>query len=699
MAGLIRSERQGGVVFLTFDDPERPVNTLGTAAIRDFERVLAELEGGSGVEGAVLLSAKPRTFLAGADLKELEGLDDAARAAAWVGRGQELLGRWRRLPFPTVAAIGGAALGGGLEVALACTWRVATDQPATTLGLPEVRLGLIPALGGTFELPRLVGLERGVELLVTGRQLGARQALAARLVDEVVAPGDLREAALRWIGRGARRRTTPWRERLLAGNPLGRKLFFGAARRRVLAKTGGHYPAPLAILEAVETGRARGESAALVAERRAFGELAVGPVSRNLVSLFLTGRRLAAGAEPVARPIATLGIVGAGFMGSGIAAAAARVGCRVRLVDQSPASLERGLEFCRRRFADLAARQRLSEAEAAAAMARIVPGTEPEDFGDCELVIEAVFEDLDLKQRVFAELETVMSPTAVLGSNTSTLPITRLAEELDRPERMLGIHFFSPVHRMPLVELIRHPGTGDEAVAAARALAGALGKTPIVVRDGPGFYTSRILAPYLAQGATLLLEGFAIEQVDAAARGAGFPVGPLELLDEVGLDVAARAAATLAAAFPHRLPAPGAFGRLVEAGRTGRKGGRGFYDYGGPRKRPDPALYGLLDGRRPVPGAADLAALGERLLLAMAAEAVRCLQDGILDDPRHGDVGAVLGLGFPPFRGGPFRYLDSVGASPAIERLETLAARHGAVFEPPQLLRQKSLRGDGFHPA
>ncbi|MFQ5349991.1 MAG: 3-hydroxyacyl-CoA dehydrogenase NAD-binding domain-containing protein [Thermoanaerobaculia bacterium] len=693
MALGLELERLNGIAVVTLDDPERPLNTLGEPAVAAFGEVLDRLEADPPRKGVLLLSAKENSFVAGADLLEFQRMESAEAVTDLLRRGQAMLGRWERLGCVSVAAIRGPALGGGLELALGCTWRVAADDPATSLGLPETQLGLLPAMAGTWHLPRLVGLEQGVAMILTGRRLNAAQAFKTGLVDEVVPPEELRAAAERMLERGPRRVSVSLRDRLFGGNPIGRRIFFGAARRRTLGKTRGHYPAPLRALQAIEAGYARGREAGLASEAEGIGELLVSDVSRRLIELFLATRELAGTDEERRGEPGTLGVLGAGFMGSGIAAAAARAGYRVRLMDTSPESLERGLEFCRRRFASLARRGKLEPKAAEAARDRISAAGTLDGFEEVDLAIEAVFEDEEVKRRLLADLEPRLGPDAILGSNTSTIPIGRLARALERPERLVGIHFFSPVHRMPLVEVIRHPGSSDEAARRAVVLAARLGKTPIVVADGPGFYTSRILSPYLAQGAAMLLEGAGIAEVDAAARAAGFPVGPLELLDEVGIDVAAHAAHTMAAAFPERMPQPDGFRRLVEQGRLGRKSGRGFYDYSSRKKRPDPRVLGLLEGER-TPARLDPESTGERLVLAMAVEAVRCLEEGILPRPLEGDVGAVLGLGFPPFTGGPFRYLDALGTTETLSRLEKLSAAHGPVFAAPGLLHSR--RG-GFH--
>jgi len=707
----VRLEIEGIRAVVTFDSPGLSVNTFGTDAIQELERVLDTLESDRRLRSVVLASAKPSNFLAGADLAELERIGSEAAARAWIERGQAVVRRLERLPFPTLARIHGAALGGGLEVALACSFRVASDAAATRLGLPEVRLGLCPGLGGTWRLPLRVGLERGLDLLLTGRQLTAREALTSGLVDDVVPEPVLDAAVRRWLEMGHRARRERPRGRWLAprvlgwltlGNPVGRALVCAAAGRRLARGPGGRLPAPRAILAAVRAGPGRGGRRAEQLEAREFGALALSEASRSLVAL----HRATLAAQPKRAEAPrdrsdgrfAVAVLGAGLMGRGIAVAAARVGHPVRIHDLEPAALGRALAESAATFASERRRGRRSAAGERAGGWHLHPAVRAEGFVGCGLVIEAIVEDLEAKRELLARVAATLPASCVIASNTSTLPIARLAAGLPAPERVLGLHFFSPVAKMPLVEVIRHAGSGQAAVERARRFAAGLGKTPVVVGDGPGFYTTRILAPYLAVAAAHAAAGVPIGAIDAAGRAAGFPVGPLALVDEVGLDVAARAAAVLHAAFPGRLPAPGPFEKLLGAGRRGRKGGLGFYDYRRPVKRADPAVREILrdapEWLAPIPAEE----LAEALRLAMVGEAVRCLEEGILASPRDGDLAAVLGLGFPADLGGPFHWLDRIGAAAAADRFAHLRETTGSpLFDPPPRLLELAARRGSFH--
>jgi len=702
---------EDGLAWLVLDEPEKKVNVLSSRAMGWLGEQIGRLRDDPPA-GLVILSGKADSFVVGADLEELATLNDSESVVELLQKGHELIGRLVDLPFPTVAAIHGSCLGGGLELALACKFRVATQASKTKLGLPEVQLGLIPGLGGTQRLPRLIGVPAALDLILTGRQLDAKRAQKLGLVDEICHPADLRAAAeklarapgvlrlgiekRRGQGQGFAARAAGW----LAKIPFAADaLVYGKARAGVLKKTGGHYPAPLVAIDIVREGMRRPLPRALDLEAGAFAELVVSEVAKSLIGLFFLKTRGEARAATIARgalPVETIGVLGAGFMGSGVAQLAAEKGYRVVLKDQNPAAVGRGLGFCRERFRERVARRRMTEPEMRLAMGRIQGTVDDRPFARVDLVIEAVFEDLEVKRKVVQAVEAVAPETLIFASNTSTLPIAQIAATSARPERVVGMHFFSPVHKMPLLEVIRHPGTSDVALATAVAVGRKLGKTLIVVADGPGFYTSRILATFLNEAAWLLVEGATIEQVDAALSDWGFPVGPFTLLDEVGLDVAAHAGRTMAEAFSDRIETPEVFAKMLADGRLGRKAGKGFHTYGKGPKRVDPAVYDLLGWRRKEIPTAEIT---ERCVLQMLNEAVRCLEEGILESPEDGDIGAIFGLGFPPFRGGLFRTADRWGAGTCVGLLEGLAARHGRRFAPAARLIEMAEKGERFYPA
>lgn len=689
-----------GLLVVTLDVPGEKVNTLSRALAGEFEALLAMLEGPDAPRAVVLRSGKRDNFVAGADVKDLREARSAVEAESLARAGQALFERLASARMPVVAAIHGTCLGGGLELALACRYRVASTDPKTALGLPEVMLGLIPGAGGTQRLPRLVGLVPALDLILTGRTLKAARAHKLGLVDEL-APAPLlldaaRRAALALAGGRLvpRRAGVAWRERALAGLILRR------ARAGVLKKTGGHYPAPLRALDVLGRSLSAPLPEGLRVEARHFGELVVSDVSRALVSVFFATQEIKkdTGVPPgtSAREVRRLGVLGAGLMGAGIAGVAAEAGVSVRLKDTGTQALSRGLRHVRDMFEARRRRGSLTARDVERRLDRLAPTTDMTGLHGAQLVIEAVFEDVELKRRVLAECEAVITDECVFASNTSSLPIGELAQGARRRERVLGMHFFSPVERMPLLEIIVTPETDAWATATAAEFGRRLGKHVIVVRDGPGFYTTRALAPYLNEAARLVEEGAAIQDVDAALVAFGFPVGPLALLDEVGIDVGSKVAKILHHHFGERLAPPASMARVLADGRLGRKNKRGFYVYDG-RKRADDGLYALLgDAARRPHEARDVQ---ERLVFAFLNEAAYCLQEGILRTPRDGDVGAIFGLGFPPFLGGPFRYLDHLGARFAVSVLERLAARHGERFQPAPLLVEQARHGQAFHGA
>ena len=703
MSGALTQEMTDeGILVLILDVPGAKVNTLSRALLGEFDALLTRLEGRSDVRGVVLRSGKPEGFIAGADIRDFTAIRTALEAEALSREGQALLARLAALKTPVVAAIHGPCLGGGLEMALACRYRVATDDAKTVIGLPEVMLGIIPGAGGTQRLPRLIGLRAGLDLILTGRSLKAAKALRVGLVDEVVAAPLLVQAARAAALRLAAGEPPPERIGITAIERMIRPVIFRKARASVREKTGGRYPAPIAALEVIEEGTSGSLERGLELEARRFGELAVSEVSRALVSVFLATQEIKKDAGypegTKANDVRKLAVVGAGLMGAGIATSAAEAGADVRLKDTTFDAIGRGLRHAREEFDARRRRGSLGTLDMERRMNRLSGTIDNSGFARAQLVIEAVFEDLGLKRTVLAEAEEAVGDDCVVASNTSSIPIGDLARGARRPNRILGMHFFSPVEKMPLLEVVVTPETDAWATATAVGFGRRLGKHVIVVRDGPGFYTTRALSPYLSEGARLVEEGAAVEDVDAAMKRFGFPVGPLALLDEVGIDVGARVAGVLHAAFGARMAPPAAMTAVLESGRLGRKGGRGFYRYDGARKRPDESVYALLPRGLPRTAFAERE-IQERLVFAFLNEAARCLQDGILRSARDGDVGAIFGLGFPPFLGGPFRYLDHLGPRFAVEVLDRLAARHGERFTPAAILRDMGRDGRSFHPA
>ena len=697
------------VAVVIFDLPDEPVNKF-TRGVRDeFAVLLERIEEDPTITAVVLASGKPDVFIAGADIEELLAIHSPGEAERLSAEGQAMLDRMER-GKPVVAAIDGACLGAGLEAALACAWRVATENPKTILALPEVQLGLIPGAGGTQRLPRTVGLRSALDMILSGKNVRPKKALQIGLVDDLVHPAIVRDVALRRareLGAGTRRRSTGRLRRdaqslLLDDNPLGRSVVFRQAREQTLKKTRGHYPAPLAALDAVAAGYQGGRERGLREEARLFGEMAATDVSKELIYLFFASNALkkdpgVANPAATASPVEKVGILGAGFMGAGIASVAAPQGTVVRLKDADTGRVAKGLASVREVLKERLAKKQITRQQFDDQLSLVSGTTDYSGFGNVDLVIEAVFEDLAVKHQVLREVEQVAAADVIFATNTSTIPIARIAQASARPDRVLGMHFFSPVHKMPLLEVIVTPRTSDDVTATAVAYGKKLGKTVIVVNDGPGFYANRILSPYVNEAGKLLDEGAAIDAIDRALVAFGFPVGPITLIDEVGIDIAAKSGNIVADAFGERMVPSQSLQRVISAGRLGRKGRQGFYLYGpdGRKGDVDQTVYDLLPTGT---HRAEISAeeIQRRCVLAMVNEAVRCLEDGILRSPRDGDVGAVFGIGFPPFRGGPFRYIDSLGAAEVVRQLEELDGRFPPRFEPSELLIDMARSGRKF---
>jgi 3-hydroxyacyl-CoA dehydrogenase/enoyl-CoA hydratase/3-hydroxybutyryl-CoA epimerase len=691
------------------------VNTIHPELMLEFVGLLDALEADATVKAVVLASGKPDGFVAGARIEMMQDVRGAADAEKLARDGQAVFDRLERFPKPVVAAVHGACLGGGCEWILACRWRVATDDPRTSIGQPEIQLGLIPGGGGTQRLPGLIGLQAALDIILAGKSLKARKAAKIGLVDEAVPPPILLEVARQRalaLAAGKLRRE-PRRPKgavaaltalALDDNFLGREVVLRQARKLTLAKTKGHYPAPLAALDAIEHGLKHGMAAGLAREARLFGELSVSPVARRLMEIFFATTALkkdnGTGDPSVKpRPVERVGVLGGGLMGSGIAYVTLNAGIPVRLREKDDAAAGRALHAVRQVLDERVKRRSIDRLERGEKLRLVTTTTDWSGLAEVDLIVEAVFEDLALKQEMVRAFEAV-NARGIFASNTSSIPIGRIAEASKRPEAVLGMHYFSPVQKMPLLEVIATPATSKEAIATAVALGKKQGKTVIVVGDGPGFYTSRILAPYMNEAAHLLAEGADIAALDRALVSFGFPVGPVTLLDEVGIDVGEKVGKILHAAFGARMALPDALHAISGAGRLGRKNRKGFYRYDGQKhgkhKEVDVTVYDLLPGGR-TRKVIDARELQERVVLQMVNEAIRCLGEGILRSARDGDVGAVFGLGFPPFLGGPFRWADGVGTAALLEKVRALEARFGARFEPAPLLVEHGAKNAPFH--
>jgi 3-hydroxyacyl-CoA dehydrogenase/enoyl-CoA hydratase/3-hydroxybutyryl-CoA epimerase len=699
---------QDGIAVVTLDRPNAAVNAISQSVKDEVYAMLTALERDPRVRAVAFLSGKPDNFIAGADIEEFGKLRSATEAEQLSRDGQTMLDRVAAFRKPIAVGIHGACLGGGLEFALACHYRVATDHPKTQLGLPEIQLGILPAAGGCQRLPRLIGARAALDIILGGRSERAPKALRLGIIDELVPPSILREitvaAATRLADRGvgSRRRRLGLMSWLLDGNALGRLLVFWLAKRRVLTQTRGNYPAPLAALEAVAHGLRHGMRAGLEREAQLFGQLAVSMVSRKLVQIFFATtalkKDLGIPDAPPPADVRRLAIVGSGFMGSGIGGTAVvQAGVDVRLKDADLPRVAKGLAAARRIVDERLARRRITRFEHGRLVALLSGGDGYAGFGRADLVIEAVFEDLAVKQKVLRECETILPPYAVFASNTSTIPIASIAEAARRPDQVIGMHFFSPVARMPLLEVIPSARTSAQTISTAVAFGRRMGKTAIVVKDMPGFWINRILGPYMNEATHLLLAGVSVEEIDRAMVQFGFPVGPVTLLDEVGLDVAQHAGGVLQAAFGERLTPPPALAALVKDGRLGRKAGKGFFTYKGGKKRGvDPAVYTLL-GVQPN-GGVPTAEVVQRLTYAMLNEAARAVEEGVVRQPRDGDIGAIFGFGFPPFRGGPLRYLDELGPDRVFADLQRLAERLGPRFAPCEPIVEHARTRKRFYP-
>jgi 3-hydroxyacyl-CoA dehydrogenase/enoyl-CoA hydratase/3-hydroxybutyryl-CoA epimerase len=707
-----------GIATVEFDYPDKSQNILNAKSMGAYADAMQKALADPAVKGIVVASAK-KDFIAGGDLAELGAATDAAAFHASISAWHKLMRAIELGGKPVAAALNGSTLGGGMEVALGCHYRVAADNPKARFGFPEVTLGLLPGAGGTQRVPRLTGMMAAAPLLMEGKRIKAAEAQKIGMIHAVVKVGDERTAARQWVvdslASGAKP-LQPWDAKGFKipgggpNTPSGMQMLM-AANAMLREKTYDNYPAPRHILSCVYEGLSTNLDTGLAIEARYFTNLVMSPVSKNMIrSLFFgmqEANKLASRPAGVATQKYTkIGMLGAGMMGAGIAMSTATAGIDIVLLDTTQEAADKGKDYARKQWTKQAQRGRMTADAMEALLARIHPTANYADLAGCELVIEAVFEKREIKADVTKKAEAVIAPDAIFASNTSTLPITGLAEASVRPANFIGLHFFSPAEKMPLVEIIVGKVTSDATLARSMDYVRAIGKTPIVVNDSRGFYTSRVFGTYVSEGMALLEEGVPPALIDKAGLIAGMPVGPLALADEVSIElvhkIAQQTRSDLGKAYVERAADRVAAKMVADLGRLGRKSGAGFYDY--PADGPKHLWPGLAEQFPVRVGADGTAALTleeivERLILVQSVETVRCLEEKVLRAPIDADVGAILGWGYPPFRGGPIGWLHTLGPAKSVAALDRLAEQNGPRFAPPKLLRDMAARGENFYTA
>jgi 3-hydroxyacyl-CoA dehydrogenase/enoyl-CoA hydratase/3-hydroxybutyryl-CoA epimerase len=707
-----REVTDDAIAVLTFDRPDSAANIFDRATLEELNAHLDALEHDASVRGVVLTSAKPGIFIAGADLHSLSTAPMNA-LREMVEFGQRVFSRLAALPVPTAAAIHGAALGGGFEVCLACDFRLATPDKATKLGLPEVQLGILPAWGGSTRLPRLIGLPKALDLILAGKTIGAKEALKVGMVDDLVPHEKLLATALAKVANAGRkpRRVTPFNLKVMNNAVVG-NLISMLTQPKLFKKTRGHYPALLKALEVVTLGVGRSEERALKLEADAICQLVQTEAAKNLIRVFFlqerakklgfdgrTNLQRALHGQAEAKPapkVERATVIGAGVMGAGIAQWLAARGVSVLLRDINADAVGRGMAGIAKLFADGTKHRTFTPVEARAAMDSISPVVELPSLRRADVIIEAAVEKMDLKQDIFRKLEQLAGPDTILATNTSALSVTELADSLCAPERVVGIHFFNPVHRMQLVEVIHTPRMDAEVVRRALKFVQAMGKLPVLVKDSPGFVVNRVLMPYLVEAARLFEAGAKVTDLDEAMLDFGMPMGPLRLVDEVGTDVSLHVAETLAGHYHRRMAVPEVLSRLVKRGHLGRKSGEGFYLHRDKEAVPseDAAHFVKDDSAANL----DRVDLELRMVLLMVNEAARCVEEGIVSGPEDVDFAMIMGAGFAPFRGGPLRHADTLGVAKVVRAMNELVDEGEERFAPCALLKDLAVKDGKLYP-
>ncbi|MCC6277069.1 MAG: enoyl-CoA hydratase/isomerase family protein [Oligoflexia bacterium] len=688
--------------------PNEKANKLSSGVLLRLHEVIEEL-GKSKFKAAIFVSKKPNIFIAGADIEEIKNLKTAQDAENACLVGQTIFSALEVLKIPTIAAIHGACVGGGCEMVLACDYRICSDDPATKIGLPEIQLGVIPGFGGTQRLPRLVGAINALDIILAGKSVDARKAAKIGLVDQAVPKEILlskaRDLALTIIKDGSKKKPQKFKAKSMGEsflNGMGSFIVFNKAKKTVLAQTKGHYPAPLKALEVIRKTYGGDQAKGFEIEAHGFGEVAQTDVSKNLINLFfmMEGVKKQTGvtSDEKGVPVNQIGVLGAGTMGGGIAQLAAERDMQVRLKDITYDAIGKGLKAANDIFKKSVQRKKMTSFDFKRKMGLISGTLDYSGFKTLDVVIEAIVEDMNVKKKVLADMVKSCREDVIIASNTSSLSITEMATAVPHPENFVGMHFFNPVNKMPLIEVIRGEKTSDRAAATVFALSKKMGKTPIIVKDGPGFLVNRLLLPYLNEACFTLGDGASIEFIDKACLKFGMPMGPLHLIDEVGIDVSAKVAKILGHAFGVRAEAAPLMSKVVDAKKLGKKNGSGFYFYDSQGKKldVDQNIYQLTGLPKPKNPFSEEEII-HRVLFPMINEAALCLEEGIVTTPEAVDLGMIMGTGFPPFRGGLLRWADSIGSAKVVDELEIMATKFGPRFKPSNPLRNMAKTNRTFY--
>jgi len=699
---------EDSIGILYFDSQEEKVNKFNTMVMQELSEQLDVLKDKTDLKCMLFMSKKPGIFIAGADVNSIKDLTDEKEGYEVARIGQEVFGKMGELPFPTVAVIDGACMGGGIEISLNCTYRIASDHKKTILAFPEVTLGILPGWGGTTRLPRLIGLQRAMDMILTGKRLNAKRALRAGLVDKIIAAEWVQEKAMEFakeVVSGKSQKYTKRRKPKGAANaiiektPFGRKIMFSKAEQMIMKKTGGHYPAPLLALKTIKQIHNKSLSSALEIEARHLGKLIVTNISKNLVQIYQWTEEIkkengAKDPKLKGKVVSKAGVLGAGVMGGGIAQLFASKEIPVRVKDVNYDAVAKAYQQAADVLKSKLKRRRITKLEMKQIMNRISGSIDYSGFKHSDIIIEAIIEDVKIKKDVLAELEKHVGENSVIATNTSSLLVDDMAQALKKKSRFVGLHFFNPVHRMPLVEVVRGKHSSDEAIATVFNLSKAMGKTPIVVKDGPGFLVNRLLVPYMVESISLLEEGHSIQNIDRVMKRFGMPMGPIELFDEVGIDVAYKVAKILQQSMADRMAESDILQKLVEDGRFGKKSKKGFYIYVNRKTEYDVRIEKYITVKEKTQLSDEQ--LTQRMIYPMVNEAARCLKEGIAMCPRDVDIGMIFGTGFAPFRGGLLRFADFESIDKIVITLNKFEREFGSRFKPSESLLSIKEKG-GFY--